>query len=137
MPYLTPDEIPDGFVCRALIIPDDPQWIEIVNGALLELTHPYRFEKFGDVTPEQTSEIFTEMVMKYIKKAACLLGSIIPYATAIVPYGTLACDGSTYNRVDYPKLYAVLDSAFIIDADTFNVPDLRGRAIIGNGKERG
>jgi len=59
------------------------------------------------------------------------IGSIIPLATAGLPSDMLWCDGSTYNRVDYPDLYAVLDSAFIIDADSFSVPDLRERFIYG------
>lgn len=50
-----------------------------------------------------------------------------------VPDGALACDGSQYNRVDYPALYAVLDAVFVIDADTFAVPDLRDRMVVGIG----
>jgi len=133
MPYLTPDSIPDGFTCRTLVIPDDPQWIEIVNGALLDLTRPFNFELFGDVTPEQTSEMFTAMVMRYIKRTPCMLGSIVPYATSVVPDGALACDGAEYAREDYPNLYAVLESVYIVDADTFRTPDLRGRTVIGTG----
>lgn len=47
--------------------------------------------------------------------------------------GALVCDGTVYNRVDYPDLYAVLETPFIIDADTFKV-DLRGRFLIGEGQ---
>lgn len=60
-----------------------------------------------------------------------LIGVILPYASTDPPEGTLACDGSTYLRVDYPTLYATIDSVFIIDADSFAVPDLRGKVIIG------
>jgi len=41
----------------------------------------------------------------------------------------LVCDGATYDRVDYPDLYAVMDPAFIIDADQFMVPDLIDRFV--------
>lgn len=45
----------------------------------------------------------------------------------------LLCDGSQYNRVDYPDLYDVLDIAFIVDSDHFTVPDLMDRFILGEG----
>lgn len=133
MPYLTPNTLPDSFVCRQLIIPDDPEWIEIVSGALSELTKSYNFELFGDVTPDQCSEAYAEMFWLYTRGFVCLLGSIIPYATTDAPTGTLPCDGSNFNRVDYPRLYSALDAVYIVDADTFKTPDLRGRAVIGSG----
>lgn len=61
------------------------------------------------------------------------IGSIRPYATAMLPFGVLACDGSTYAREDYPELYGLLDAAFIVDADFFRTPDLRGCVIVGAG----
>lgn len=61
-----------------------------------------------------------------------LVGLIMPVATATAPQGTLVCDGSTYLRIDYPNLYDALDSAFIVDADSFVVPDLRDRFVMGS-----
>jgi len=60
-----------------------------------------------------------------------LVGIIMPVATAEAPAGTLICDGSTHLRTDYPNLYDVLDSAFIVDADSFVVPDLRDAFVMG------
>lgn len=42
----------------------------------------------------------------------------------------LVCDGTVYDRVDYPDLYAVINPVFIIDADTFAVPDLMDRFML-------
>lgn len=66
-----------------------------------------------------------------------MIGYIMPYITESPPPNVLACDGATYNREDYPELYDALASVFIIDADTFKVPDLRGRTIIGAGDGSG
>lgn len=66
-----------------------------------------------------------------------MIGLVLPIVTADVPGNMLLCDGATYNRVDYPALYAVLDTVFIIDVDTFFVPDLRGRTVIGAGSGTG
>lgn len=52
------------------------------------------------------------------------IGIIFLFATAAPPADSLACDGVTYLRVDYPELYAVLDPAFITDADHFVTPTL-------------
>jgi len=49
----------------------------------------------------------------------------------------LPCDGSTHLRVDYPALYLALDAAFIVDADHFITPDLRGRVIVASGNGPG
>ena len=61
-----------------------------------------------------------------------LIGSVI-WVAGDTPDGTLYCDGATYGRVDYPNLYAALDAAYIIDADNFKVPDLRGAFPLGSG----
>ena len=43
----------------------------------------------------------------------------------VVPDGALLCDGSIYNRADYPDLYNHwLGTSLIIDADTFQVPNM-------------
>jgi len=61
------------------------------------------------------------------------VGDVVETYRVDLPTGCLWCDGSTYNKVDYPALYDVLDSAFIINADTFKVPDRRNNFALGNG----
>ena len=64
--------------------------------------------------------------------AGCtMLGEIKELTISTVPDWLLLCDGATYDRVDYPDLYTVLDTAFIIDADTFRVPDRTRRLGMG------
>jgi len=66
-----------------------------------------------------------------------LIGWILPNALGTLPDNLLPCDGSSYAREDYPTLYAVLDSAFIVDADNFVVPDLRSSVPMGAGQKPG
>ena len=66
-----------------------------------------------------------------------MIGLITAYMTADPPANVLACDGSTYLRDDFPALYEALDAFFIVDADHFTVPDLRGRTVIGAGDGSG
>jgi len=49
--WLTPDTIPAETICRELLIPNEPQIIAAVNGALLRLTDVSQWEQFGTVTP--------------------------------------------------------------------------------------
>lgn len=61
------------------------------------------------------------------------LGFVIPSASLIaaVPDWLLLCDGATHNRVDYPDLYDILESAFVLDVDTFKVPNLNEKFPLG------
>jgi microcystin-dependent protein len=66
-----------------------------------------------------------------------VLGLIMAICTEIPPANTILCDGSIYQRADYPGLYAALDPGLRIDADSFTVPDLRDRFILGSGPING
>lgn len=59
------------------------------------------------------------------------VGMVFPVVWQGPKIGTLLCDGSVYNRADYPDLYADLAPAFVLDADTFRVPDLRHKFVRG------
>ena len=70
------------------------------------------------------------------------LGTVLPIATESVPEGWMLCDGREISIEDYQGLYDLIgttygagDSAFwaqvYYPATTFNIPDLRGRTIIG------
>jgi microcystin-dependent protein len=62
---------------------------------------------------------------------AIVIGAILPYMSDDPPPHTLKCDGATYNRVNYPRLYAALSPVFQLTADTFFVPDLRSQFVMG------
>lgn len=65
-----------------------------------------------------------------------LVGLIFPHVLGtITDMPFLMCDGSTYLRTDYPILYSKIDPVYIIDADTFRVPDMRDRMLIGEGTD--
>lgn len=121
------------FICRRLFIPNDFDLIIAVNGALTLLTESANWEQFGSATPDETAALMFEMYQEYLESDACLIGAIFPYATIDPPPSTLPCDGSEYDRVDYPRLYDLLDPSLIVDADTFKTPDLRNQFIFGTG----
>jgi microcystin-dependent protein len=66
-------------------------------------------------------------------------GGIIPYAGSSVPSGWIECDGSAVNRTTEATLFAVIGVTYGSGdgLTTFNLPDLRGRTVIGMGQGSG
>lgn len=67
-----------------------------------------------------------------VPPSKAMIGTIVTVAIkpSLLPGHLLLCDGSNYNGEAYPELFALLDDAFI-DGDTFYVPDLTSRTVIG------
>lgn len=59
-----------------------------------------------------------------------MIGAVLPFVRATLPDGVLLCDGSTYNKADYPNLWDVLPS-WMKNATTFDVPDLADKFVRG------
>jgi microcystin-dependent protein len=66
-------------------------------------------------------------------------GDLKPSASANPPAGWLLCDGSAVSRTGYAALYQAIGVAFGAgDGNTtFNLPDYRGRALVGAGQGTG
>lgn len=134
MPYLTPETIPPGKICRALRIPNNLDIIACVTGALEALTFPSNWEQYGAVTPDEIAAAMMDMFDDFVfqRERCAMIGSIVAAATEDAPPGTLLCDGATYVGADYPLLFAAIASEFKSGAN-FTVPDLRGRVVMGVG----
>ena len=64
------------------------------------------------------------------------VGSIFPFAGSVVPAGYLLCDGSEKQIGPYNKLFEVIQYTYgptsqLLGANTFKLPDLRGRFPLG------
>lgn len=66
-------------------------------------------------------------------------GTIKAFGFSTVPAGWLACDGTAVSRTTYSGLFAAIGTTWGAGdgSTTFNVPDLRSRAPIGNGQGTG
>lgn len=66
-------------------------------------------------------------------------GAIFPYAGASAPTGYLMCDGTAVSRSTYAALFAVLSTTYGPGdgSTTFGLPDLRGRAPVGENPNGG
>jgi microcystin-dependent protein len=59
------------------------------------------------------------------------IGTVLQYAGNTPPQSFLSCNGQAVSRVTYSSLFNVISTT------TFNLPDLRGRTIIGSGAGSG
>lgn len=65
------------------------------------------------------------------------VGGICMYTSTTPPTGYLLCNGAEVSAADYPSLFAITGHTFDTGAGkttTFNVPDMRGRFIVGTGQ---
>jgi hypothetical protein len=63
---------------------------------------------------------------------AAWLGQVIAYAGGAAPAGWALCDGSLLDVGEYPALLALIGSAYGGEGQTFALPDLRGRILLGS-----
>lgn len=139
--YYAPANYPTALQCRRFFVPDDPDIVAAVYDVLAYLAQPNIWRSSANVDERQMQFLISEMIDSMAEECppevVSMLGTIVPYISASAPIDTLPCNGSQHLRVDYPDLYAILDSAFIVDANNFKTPDLRGRAAIGAGAGAG
>lgn len=136
MPYLTPDMNPaDPMISRVLSLP--LSLMKIAAGALWDLTEPYNYEPYGDLTPEQVADMMLDAVIEWYMSTDDRIGTIIMFATEDPPDGTLVCDGTLYERSAYPALVERLSSSLLVDDTYFRVPDLTDRVPRGTADALG
>lgn len=60
-------------------------------------------------------------------------GAVMPFAGAAAPGGWLMCDGSAVSRSTYGDLFLAIGTLYGAGdgSTTFNLPDMRGRAVFG------
>lgn len=66
-------------------------------------------------------------------------GFIMPYAGATPPAGWLVCAGQAVSRTAYAALFLAIGTTHGVGdgSTTFNLPDLRGRAVFGKDNMNG
>jgi len=79
----------------------------------------------------QINELYEILAIANRELMLSQIGEIKMTASPTLPGGCLWCDGSTYEKADYPDLYAALGAAFILSSTQFFVPDLRGKFASG------
>ena len=71
--------------------------------------------------------------------SACPIGTPCAFAGSVVPDTFLLCDGSAVSRATYSDLFSAIGITWGAGdgSTTFNVPDFRGRVLVGAGTGSG
>lgn len=135
--WLTPASAPPaGSIYKLIRLPAEVDWQAPFWGALIELAKSHNWEQLSGETPEDTADVFADLFTEW-RMPNPLIGTIFVHASSSQPPNSLPCDGSTYNRSDYPDLYDALDAAYRVGSTQLTVPDLRGRTLICDGQGSG
>lgn len=91
---------------------------------------------FGKLTDEEkdTVDAMVSLAEKELMTEVSTMGETgIIFMSPADRDGALFCDGTQYQRVDYPNLYDFLEgTVYIVDADNFVVPDLGDVFVLGS-----
>lgn len=128
LPFTTGDDTTGGTVTYRLTFLNQMWMLEAVMAALVLLTDPDNWNDVGTVTPDDAAGLCISMLEVFEP----MIGMVFAWPSTTGPANCLKCDGATHLKADYPLLYAVLDTAFIVDATHFKTPNLMARVIRGS-----
>ena len=117
----------------SFLSPADSWIIEALVGLMSGYSTSETWDEIGAVTADEAAGVFSSIYDSFgVDMWAS--GVIVPFAGGVLPYGWLVCDGRSLARVDYPALFAAIGTTWgNVDGDHFNIPDLRGKTLVGQG----
>lgn len=65
MPYITPSNLPVDTFCRQILIPNSPEWIGAVSGALMSLMFASEWEQVDGITADEAAARWSQMMREY------------------------------------------------------------------------
>lgn len=127
---VTPQEICDTVPSPTASICDRVKAALVVLPAKLCQIFGYIFDANGNPSTAFIRDITSTVIPT---------GMVIPYLSDITPTGWLACTGGPISRTAYADLFSVIGTRYGAGdgVTTFNLPDFRGRALIGAGQGAG
>jgi microcystin-dependent protein len=117
----------------SFVAPSDQWVVEAIIGMLVDYSNIATWYQEGTATIEEAAAIFASVWNTFGVDMATT-GVIVPFAGGILPIGWLVCDGSSLDRAAYANLFAAIGTVWgAADSTHFNIPDLRGRTLLGQG----
>lgn len=101
--------------------------VSVIMSALSSVQYRWQWDNNGQKLTDSEWDTLENMIATATNEVlSTMTGEIIQFVGS-APTGVLLCDGATYNKSDYPELYAQLGSAFDVSATQFHVPDMRDK----------
>lgn len=127
-------DIAVGNLRRFSFLAQDDLWIiTALIGLISDYSTVGTWYQVGTATPDDAAAYFSKMFSTFGVDMATI-GVIVPFAGGILPTGWLVCDGRSLLRANYPDLFAAIGTIWgAADGTHFNIPDLRGQTLVGQG----
>lgn len=127
-------DAPSGLTARfSFIAPTDLWVITSLLGLISDYSNAGSWYKVGTATPDDAAALFSKIYETFGVDMATT-GVIVPFAGGVLPLDWLPCDGRSLLRSDFPNLFAAIGTVWgAVDGTHFNIPDLRGKTVIGQG----
>ena len=94
----------------------------------------------GEVVTAANMNLYVRDNLSYLfTRTAVETGDVLAYGSSSIPSGYFECNGQAVNRTTYAALFALLSTTYGVGdgSTTFNVPDFRGRSVLGAGTGSG
>jgi microcystin-dependent protein len=88
--------------------------------------------------PRQITAITSDITKSEPIVLSVPIGTVLPFANNVAPFGYLICDGTAISRTQYAYLYGVIGTKYGVGDgnDTFNLPDFRAKFPIGYNSDK-
>ncbi len=115
-----------------------PYWLEISGQILLVKTEAPKdmtglMARALPMTSVSGQVVVSGVTVPGVDAGTLPIGAVIPWPGSEFPAGWTACDGRQLSRADHSELFTLLGITYGSGdgVTTFNLPDLRGRVVIG------
>ncbi len=142
MSWPTGDVISSELRVVRFLVPANDWIIQALVGSMIGLATAFSWDETGLVSAPTAAHLFDE-ALENVRVDINTVGSTwwfpndnMQYVNQDPAQGAsqfLKADGATVSVVSYPDLYAIVGNLYGGDATVFNLPDLRGSAVIGTG----
>jgi microcystin-dependent protein len=126
--------------CIEIYIPNDDSFLAVLANLLSLLGNELNYvgidSELAASHAQQWRNAYVLTDWQGCNEVTIPVGTIIPNVSDTPTAGWLLCDGTQYDRVDYPALSALIPEGTDNiggTSDVFTVPNLVGRAVIGAG----
>lgn len=146
MSWPTGDSILSGLVAVRFLVPPDNWIVQALLGACDFLQYANKWDPAGEVDPPEIAAVFAEALRTVrvqnsnVGQIVCFPADNMQYIRQDPAYGPsefLKCEGQSLAKAAYPDLYGVIGDTFGATTATFDIPDLRCRAIVDAGSGAG
>jgi microcystin-dependent protein len=117
-------------------LPEGTYDIEVNGGKPTIAPTIYGWDALPGDGVEQVGEesVTLKGLVKAVQEALVPSGTILPFGGDAAPEGYVLTDGTSYLRTAHAKLFGVIGTKYgTADGTHFNVPDTRGRVVVGAG----